>query len=231
MKQYNYKVVGVTFPARDGTERQNSLKELFYDALETEDYLRDSNDIRFEGYDYKGDDALAVFVNDKEIGNIAADKVQEVAEIAQKASRCTVTFAVNGHDVEDYDYIVDRHKNKKDWKESDSFFDPEEADEEYEALMEEIKENAIYSAVLHFFIPEERDNAERNSSQSKGIKEYSKGTYTILFILGIVLTLMCVVLILAKPVVGIIGAIIGVVICIYTRKNLKAIKANNKDDA
>ena len=41
---------------------------------------------------------------------------------------------------------------------------------------------------------------------------------------------MCLLLTLAKPIVGIIGIIIGVLICVYSRKNLKAIKANNNKD-
>jgi len=228
MKQYNYKVVGVTFPARDGSDRQTTLKELFNEEVETESYLR-SHNIKFEGYDYKGDDALAVFVDGKEIGNIAADKVQEVAEIAQKAKNCKVKLAVNGRDVDEYEYIVDRHKNKRDWKESDPYFDAEEADEEYKDLMAELKEETIYSAVLQFFIPEEGDEERLNNSNNNTNvkKQPSKGYFTFLFILGILLTLMCLLLTIAKPIVGIIGVILGVFICVVSRKNIKKIKENN----
>lgn len=228
MKQYNYKVVGVTFSARDGSDRQTTLKELFNEILEREDFLKDANNIKFEGYDFNGDDALAVFVNNKEIGNISADKVQEVAEIAQKATKCTITLAVNGHDLEEYEYIVDRYKNKKAWKESDPYYDEEEAKEEYDDLMNSIDEEERYSAVLHFFVPEEGDNKETDNTTTpvKEKKQYSKGSYTITFILSIVLIIMCLVLTLAQPIVGIIGIIIGVVLCVYSRKNIKAIKDN-----
>ena len=227
MKEYTYKVVGVTFPARDGSDRQESIKELFNEEVETESYLR-SHNIKFEGYDYKGDDALAVFVDGKEIGNIAADKVKEVAEIAQRANNCKVIFSINGHDVDDYEYIVDRHLHKKDWKETDPYFDAEEADEEYNALMEELKENTIYSAKLKFTIKEDTDDAKEVTKEETPKKEYSKGTLTLLLILGILLILMSLVLTLAKPIVGIIGIIIGVLIIVYSRKNKKNIKDNKQ---
>lgn len=235
MKKYSYKVVGVRFPARDGSDRQTTLKELFEKDTERESYLRGHN-VKFEGYDYKGDDALAVFVDGREIGNISADKVQEVAEIAQKASNCKVILSVNGRDVDEYAYIVDRHKNKKEWKESDPYFDGEEADEEYNALMEEIKEEAIYSAVLQLSIPEEGDNTNNTEEKKKEKvnKEPAKGTLMFEFILSIVLILMSAVLLLAKPIAGVIGIIIGVYILIYSRKNLKKIKekeqATNKKE-
>ena len=234
MKQYNYKVVGVTFPARDGSDRQESLKDLFHEELETETYLR-SHDIKFEGYDFQGSDALAVFVDGKEIGNIAADKVQEVVEIAQKASGCTVTLALNGHDLEDYEMIVDQYKNRKEWKESDPFFDDEEAKENYDELMQSIKEEAIYSAVLHFHIKEESDDAPKatatqDTPKKESKKEPSAGLGYFQLILGIILLLMSLLLLLAVPVAGVIGALIAVFCIIYGRKQIKAAKENKLDN-
>lgn len=230
MKQYNYKVVGVTFQARDGSDRQQNLKALFNEELETETYLR-NHDIELEGYDYKGNDALAVFVDGKEIGNISADKVQDVAEIAQKASRCTVSLALNGHDVDDYETIVDQHKNKRDWKETDPYFDAEEADENYNAMMQDIKDNPIYSAVLHF-IMEETDDIESTVSAheipSDSNKEAPLGLLYFNFIAGIVLVLMSLVLCLAKPVIGIIGIVIGAVLIVYSRKKIKEVKSKRE---
>ena len=229
MKKYTYKVVGVSFNSRDGVSRQKTIKNLFKEELETESFLR-SHNVKLEGYEYEGADALAVFVDGKEIGNISADKVQEVAEIAQKASSCKVILSVNGRNVEDYEYIVDRYKNKKDWKENDSLFDEEEVNEEYKAMMEEIKENPIYSAVLQFVVPEEGDiNIEKIEEKVEKAQK-SKGGLTITLILGIILIVMSVVLMLAKPIIGIIGVLIGVYCCIYARKNIKANKENAEID-
>lgn len=227
MKQYNYKVVGVTFPARDGSERQDNLKELFNEELETESFLR-NHDIKLEGYEFNGEDALAVFVDNKEIGNIPANKVQEVAEIAQRATSCKITLAVNGHDLEDYEYIVDQYKNKKDWKETDPYFDAEEATEKYNELMSELKENTIYSAVLHFIIKEEEDNAEKKVDIPKVKKESPAWLNYVNVILGVVLILMSVLLTLVYPIVGILGIVLGVVIIVYSRKKVKENK-NKKE--
>lgn len=231
MKKYSYKVVGVSFPARDGSSRQETLKELFYDDIENDVYSL-GHKITFEGYDYKGDDALAVFVDNKEIGNISANKVQEVADIAKKAPRCTITLSVNGHNTDEYEYIVDRYRNKKDWKESDPYFDAEEADEEYKELMEELKENEIYSAVVHFLIPEEGDDLkEKIEEKTNTKKEPSKGLITFGMIISVVLILMSLVLLLASPIAGIIGIIIGVFVFVYYRKKSKELKENiNKDN-
>lgn len=233
MKEYSYKVVGVTFDARDGSSRQETLKELFNEEVETESFLRGHN-VKFEGYDFNGEDALAVFVDDKEIGNISANKVQEVAEIAQKASKCDVTFSVNGHDVDDYNYIVDRHVNKKEWAKDDPFFDSEEADEEYKKLNDGINENAIYSAVLHFYVPEETDGKTEKEEVVEEVKENnkktpSKGMQYLLIGVSIVLVLMSLLLLLAQPIFGVIGIVIGIACFISARKNLKKIKETEEN--
>ena len=225
MKQYNYKVVGVTFPARDGSDRQTTLETIFKEDLEVEGFLR-GHDIKFEGYDFQGKDALAVFVDGKEIGNIAAEKVNEVAEIAQKASKCTITLAVNGHDLDDYEYIVDRYKNKKDWKDSDPYYDFEEAKEEYNELMEDLKgDDIIYSAVLHLFVEEESDKSvpvDTNHAKTKRV--YSKRYYIIMLVLCILLVIMGLLLTLVMPVIGLLAVVAGIFGIVWARKGIKQLK-------
>ena len=205
MKKYNYKVVGVTFAARDGSDRQTSLKESFDAELES-GMLALGHSVKFEGYEYEGEDALAVFVDGKEVGNIAKDKVVEVAEIAQKASGCEVTLTINGMNIQDYDTIIDRYENAKDYQESDPSFDKDSAKEEYDNLKRALKKKTTYGAVLHFMVPEpcdivqepaaqikEDSIAKPNQSSSSGSatnlpkKKPSKALSIIIVVLGIIL--------------------------------------------
>lgn len=238
MKNYSYKVVGVTFPARDGSDRQKNLSELFRQVLQTESYFRHGmHNVRFEGYDYQGAEALAVIVNDKEIGNIAANEVRDVAEIAQKAYKCEVRFGVNGKDIEQVEEIIDRHSHQKDYLEIDPFFDAEQAEEDYNAFMEEMKTEQIYSAVLVFSIMEQEDverqeqrraQVESEEKKKQSRRKPSRTSWKITFVLSIVLIVLGLILTIAVPVAGILAIIVGVVMAAKSRKEIKGTTGQDK---
>lgn len=163
MKQYNYKVVGVTFKSRDGSDRQKTLRELFKEDMELDNTF---HTVKLEGYEFEGDDALAVLLDDREVGNIPADKVQEVAEIGQKADNCTVTLTLNGRDWQDAKDIIEMYHDRNEmvkegiWMDSDV----DRAEDAYNDLM---SGNQIYGAVLHFQIMEPEDLRKQKETQER----------------------------------------------------------------
>lgn len=200
MKQYNYKVVGVTFPARDGSSRQKSLRDFW-----NEDVTLDNSfhEVKLEGYEYEGEDALAVFLDGKEVGNIPADKVQDVAEIGQKADACEVTLTLNGRDFEDAKTIIEFYKERNQLVKDGVIheLDLDRVEEEYHELMSGDK---IYGAVLHFQImtDEEREHQQRIREEIKArmeeeAKPNPKAPIRPLFLILAILT-------------GIVGFVLGV---------------------
>ena len=200
MKQYNYKVVGVTFPARDGSSRQKGLRELWNEDVELDNSF---HEVKLEGYEFEGADALAVLLDGKEVGNIPADKVQDVAEIGQKADACEVTLTLNGRDFEDAKTIIEFYKERKQLVKDGVIheLDLDRVEEEYHALMSGDK---IYGAVLHFQImtDEEREHQQRIREEVKArmeeeAKPKPKAPIRPLFLILAILT-------------GIVGFVLGV---------------------
>lgn len=68
--KYEYKtfrVVGVTFQNEDGKSRQEILKKIRYKGAP----YRTDPDIRLEKYEYEGREAVSVYANEEQIGNIS----------------------------------------------------------------------------------------------------------------------------------------------------------------
>ena len=149
MNKFEFELAGVTGKARDGSEIQETLKDLFEDALESGNFSSE-RDVRFEEYDDEGAKALAVLVDDKEIGSIKGEDAEEVAKLTEKNKDCVVSFGVNGHDIEEYEKIIDRYKDKKFWKEEDPNFNDAEVNKAYNDLMDGLKEGSVYQATVKF---------------------------------------------------------------------------------
>ena len=139
MKEYTYKVVGVTFQGR-----QEHIKSLF-DAEVREEFP--PLEVALEGYEYEGEPALRVIVDGKEVGNIAADQVDDVVEIASKADSAIVELKLNGYTAE-YIRLCKETIRDRDADEWDK--------EESRQILEEIKDEPIYSAAITFYIEEAR---------------------------------------------------------------------------
>lgn len=157
MDKFEFGVAGTTGAARDGSEIQETLKGFFEDALESGSYSS-GHTVRFEEYDKDGAKALAVIVDDKEIGSLEGDDAAEVAKLTEKDKDCKVSFGVNGHDIEEYEKIIDRYKDKKFWKEEDPNFNDAEVNKAYNDLMNGLKEGKVYQATVRF-PSQEREHA------------------------------------------------------------------------
>lgn len=75
------KISGVTFKNEDGKNRQDILKNI-YKAKNSANPLE--MEISFEPYEYEGEDAVKVLVNDECIGSIDKRHVEEVLEAIYK---------------------------------------------------------------------------------------------------------------------------------------------------
>lgn len=240
MKKYNYKVVGVTFPARDGSDRQENLAQLFEEDMELG---ASTHAVKLEGYDFEGAPALAVLLDGKEVGNIPADKVMDVIEIGRKATVCEVTLTLNGRDFEEAKDIIefyrDRHEMVKDGTIHE--LDLDDIEERYTELM---KDGAVYGAIVHFMIldeqeaeehkkmtevvssaaskepePEPKPKKEQEDPKTKSGQSPMKSKAT--FILSAILIAMSLLLVFVVPPAGIIGILIGVWGIVQNRKNDK----------
>lgn len=149
MNKFEFGVTGNTGAARDGSDIQETLKVFFENALESGSYS-DNHEVRFEEYDKDGAKALAVFVDDKEIGSIEGEDASEVAKLTESKEACKVLFGVNGHDIEEYERIIDRYKDKKFWKEEDPDFNDAEVNKAYNDLMNGLKQKKVYQATVTF---------------------------------------------------------------------------------
>ena len=73
-----FRVAGVTYRNEDRTERQVILRHI---KFEDSPYVTDGTvDIHITPYDYQGEPAFKVLVNDYQIGSVPRDKVQEVRD-------------------------------------------------------------------------------------------------------------------------------------------------------
>ncbi len=75
-------VVGVTFDNEDGTKRQQCLEEILINGYKQ---------ISLEDYEYNGEPAIRVIVDDMCIGNIAKDTVPEVMSFIDRISSASLT--------------------------------------------------------------------------------------------------------------------------------------------
>jgi hypothetical protein len=139
IKDYTYKVVGVTFKAPDKTSRQRSLKKLFDKTLQgiKADIFNSYDpcyDVELLPYEYNGNPALYVIVEGLNIGNIPADAVADVSDIlAKKDPAVEVEVLLNNHT-------------------PDMYFEMLDDKDEYEDELDEIKEDPLYSAVVHLYV-------------------------------------------------------------------------------
>ncbi len=234
MKEYSYKVVGVTFDARDGSSRQANLREIFNEDLKEG---LGPHKVTFEGYEFEGAGALAVRLDGKEVGNIAADKVQEVAEIAQRAKACDVTLSLNGQELEELVDFYEAYKTRKEDLKAGLIteFDVLDMEEELEELR---SSEQIYSAVIHLIVPEEQDQmaadvtapdpVPEEAKEGAAKKQQSPTTNKIAFILSIAIIVMGLLLILVTPVPGIIFTALGVFFAVTSRKRIKGATGQGK---
>ena len=100
IKDYTYKVVGVTFRGR-----QKNLKSLFNASvreLKQDEWLSVSYDVELRPYEYKGEPAIAVYFDEKEVGNVAADKVADVLDMLRKEPSFDAEIRLNNNTPEEY---------------------------------------------------------------------------------------------------------------------------------
>lgn len=236
MKKYSYKVVGVTFPARDGSDRQDNLAQLFAEDMELGASM---HGVKLEGYDFEGAPALAVKLDGKEVGNIPADKVMDVIEIGRKATVCEVTLTLNGRDFEEAKDIIefyrDRHEMVKDGTIHE--LDLDDIEENYAELM---KDGAVYGAIVKFLVMDkaeaedhqklvdranelrqEENETKKELEETKSKPGQSPMKSKATFILCVVLIAMSLLLVFVVPPAGIIGILIGVWGIVQNRKNIK----------
>ena len=159
MKQYDFVLKDEKGTARDGSDLQETLKNFFEDDLESGSYGRE-HVFRFEEYDDQGEKALAVFADDTEIGSITGDDVDEVSALIARASSSKLSLCVNGYDIDEYEKIIDRYKDKKFWKEEDPDFDDKAVNKAYNDLMNGLKEEKVYQAMLKFSVEDEKDGLD-----------------------------------------------------------------------
>lgn len=152
MKTYTYKVVGVTFKGNDG-QRQKVLKGLFNDAVKEE---VDNFDLSFEEYEFEGSPALRVLLDGLDIGNIAAEQVEDVKEIYAKCSGADPELSISGTTFGEYlDLLENWRTRNRDLK--DGYIDEDDIEEMKEEL-DEIRHDPLYSAKIFFYVKEPEDD-------------------------------------------------------------------------
>lgn len=137
MKEYSYKVVGVTFQGR-----QDVLKRIFDEILMDPEADTDPEAV-IRPYDYEGHTALAVDVAGENIGVVASGDTPAVSAIMKRAGACWVELAHNGRSL---DEVRDAREILADRRSADPL-DVADAEE----LLEDLREadETIYSATLH----------------------------------------------------------------------------------
>lgn len=92
-KHTTIRVVGVTFDNEDGTNRQQILRHIRF-----RDPPFDNNEpfVEIRPYDYHGEDAIEVLVEDQVIGNIPRGKVQEIMKDFDKYDGITAIDIIGG---------------------------------------------------------------------------------------------------------------------------------------
>lgn len=151
-KLYTYKVVGVTF-----RDRQKNLKSLFNASvreLKQDEWLSVSYDVELRPYEYEGEPAIAVYLDDKEVGNVAADKVADVLDMLKKEPTFDAEIKLNNNTPEEYVEML----SDKDL---------------YEDELDEIKEDPIYSATIDIYYDDGEPDPVRAPAPDPEPREYS----------------------------------------------------------
>lgn len=91
------KVSGVTFDNEDGSSRQRILKAAFGEES--------CGSVVLELYDYKGQDAIAVYYDDEQVGTIPKSQVEKVKAVMDKISAGHLTVERFRPDEDDGEYI------------------------------------------------------------------------------------------------------------------------------
>lgn len=87
-KTYEFKVVGVTF--KTGREsRQAALRKIHF-----HDEPFEKIHVKLEKYDFEGETAIGVFVNDFQVGNIARNEIDNVLELI--SDNYSIDYSVYG---------------------------------------------------------------------------------------------------------------------------------------
>lgn len=222
----SYKVSG------DGPDIQQTLKSFFENDLESGSYSR-SHDVRLEEYDDQGSKAFSVSVDGKEIGSITGEDAGEVSELIGQGRGYVVNFGVNGHDIDEYERIIDRYRDKKFWKEEDPDFDDKEVNKAYNDLVSGMKKEAVYQAEISF--PAEAEPREvpvENLSEEE--RKHRKNAdlfvkyFRILFPLSIVILVMGILYLRLSLIMGVMNIIFGALGVYFSLKYTKPYRKAKK---
>ncbi|NMA07296.1 MAG: hypothetical protein GX928_06280 [Ruminococcaceae bacterium] len=80
-----FPVRGVTFTNKNGTSRQAALKSAYKAEQIGEDL-----DLSFEEFEYQGQPAVAVLVNERGVGNVPAEDVDAVLEVLDRITNAQI---------------------------------------------------------------------------------------------------------------------------------------------
>ena len=80
-----FPVRGVTFSNKNGTSRQAALKSAYKAEQIGEDL-----DLSFEEFEYQGQPAVAVLVNERGVGNVPAEDVDAVLEVLDRITNAQI---------------------------------------------------------------------------------------------------------------------------------------------
>jgi hypothetical protein len=130
MALYEFKVVGVTFG-----KRQKNLAKLFNRSRKDgfEDY-----ELEIRPYEYNGEPALSVLLDDLDVGNVAADQVETVQDMLAKCEHIDAEIRVNNYTIDDLNDL--------------QYADPFTREE----IKEDIAGEKIYSAKLLLYKADKR---------------------------------------------------------------------------
>ena len=172
MKEYTYKIVGVTYKGRDG-DRQKVLRKIWNDAVK-EEYL--DIEIRFEDYLFGDDPATLVLFNGLDVGSIAADQVESARDLREKSELIDADLSLSGTTFDEYVDLKESWRSRKqDLK--DGIIDEYDIADMEEALAD-LKEDPIYSAVINFYVKTPEDDLPREEPEPEPEK---KGLFSKLF--------------------------------------------------
>lgn len=149
MKDYTYKVAGVTFKNNEGQDRQKLLKNLFNEALEDGDELYD---VELEEYDFEGSPAVRVLFGGDDIGSIPAEHVENVLDMVGKGADVAGQVFLKGKEVDEVIYL------KESWKDRKADGLTEWEIEELKEELDYLKDEPYYSAKVILFKYEPSDD-------------------------------------------------------------------------
>lgn len=227
-KRYPYKVVGVTFDDFNGKSRQAHLKKLFDEEVELEN---DAHEIRIEDYTFEGSPALAVYLDDLNVGVIASGDIDAVSDLRDKADLIEAKIELNGHDWEDYRNVTELYRDRRQLV-KDGTLSEMDVDELKDQLGE-IKEDPIYSCILFFWVYDYSQEGETiviNAPSISDPEPMSKGKKAV-WIFCLVVGVFSLLVALLMFVVHSIGAgafllILGALLAVLSIRSLQSGKRN-----